>query len=154
MSRILIVALLCVSLAGCGRIGSSGLNPFNWFRSGEPEAEGLVPAAALARTETRPLVEEVTDLVVERVPGGALVRARGRTPATGWHTGALVREPGQSGGGILALSFRAEAPETPVAQAGPASRRLVAARYLSDQDLAGVGQIRVISRTNIRSARR
>lgn len=155
MVRVILAASVCLVLAGCGGIGSSAFNPMNWFRSGGEEAtEALVPAEALQRRDSRPLVEEVTDLVVERVPGGAIVRARARVAATGWYGAALVPEPERSGPGVLAYTFRAQEPAVPVPQAGPASRRLVAATFVSDQELLGIRQIQVASRSNIRTARR
>ena len=155
MARIIAAASVLLLLAGCGGgFGASSFNPMNWFRSGGAETEALVPVAALERRDTRPLVEDITDVAVERVPGGAILRARARVAATGWYGADLAAEPARSGAGVLAFSFRAQPPDAAVPQAGPASRRLVAGIFLSEEDLAGVRQIQVISRTNIRTARR
>lgn len=146
---------MCLILAGCGGFGSSSLNPANWFRSSSSEAnQDLVPASFVNRRDIRPLVEEITDLVVERVPGGAVIRARARVTATGWHSAALVAEPERAGPGVMAYSFRALAPAEPVRQSGAASRLVVAGTFVSDQELLGIRQIQVVSRTNIRTARR
>lgn len=153
MVRIIAAASAFLLLTGCG-IGSSAFNPLNWFRSGGEETEALVPANALERRDTRPLAEEVTAIAIDRVPGGAILRARARVAATGWWGADLAAEPERSGQGVLAFSFRALPSDVAVPQYAPASRQLVAGVYLSDEELLGVRQIRVISRTNIRSARR
>lgn len=153
MARIIAAATALVLLAGCGGgIGSSSLNPFNWFRGGEEARETFVPPTA--QQDSRPLVEEVTDIVVERVPGGAILRARGRVAATGWFAADLVAEPERSGAGVLAFTFRAVPPPVPAGVTGSASRLVVAGVYLSDEDLFGIGQIQVAAQTNIRTARR
>ena len=155
MARIIAAASVLLFLAGCGGgAGLGSLNPFNWFRSGGDEVETLVAPRQIDRRDTRPLAEEITDIAVERVPGGAILRVRARVAATGWHGADLAADPARSGEGVLTFTFRARPPEAPVPQAGPASRRLVAAVFLSEGDLAGVRQLRVVSRGNIRSARR
>lgn len=155
MARIIGATAVALLLAGCGGgIGSSALNPFSWFRSGGSETEALVPSGAINRRDPRPLAERVTDLAVERVPGGAIVRARAEVAATGWYGADLALEPSRSGAGALALTFRALPPPSPVRPGGPAARVLVAGTFLSDNDLAGVSQIQVISRTNVATARR
>ncbi|MDJ1007018.1 MAG: hypothetical protein QNJ13_04265 [Paracoccaceae bacterium] len=153
MARIIFAASFCVLLAGCGGIGSSALNPATWFRASEPEPEALVPAGALERRDPRPLVEEVTGVVLETVPGGAVLRARGRVTATGWFAPDLVAEPQRAGPGVLVYSFRAAPPPDPVPPASAASRAVVAGVFLSEGELAGVRQIQVFARTNVRAAR-
>ena len=80
---LLLVAALV--LTSCGRIRDSRINPFNWFGRAEArqldgsESNPLIPRrSALAAREvpdTRTRVGSVTNLVVERLPGGAIIRA-------------------------------------------------------------------------------
>ena len=71
------LVLLVGLLSGCATVRESRFNPFNWFGSDE---ESLSPIDV--ENERRPLVAEITSLVVERTPGGAIVRANsfGRAP--------------------------------------------------------------------------
>jgi hypothetical protein len=139
-------------LSGCG----SNLNPFNWFGQGEQvqmvDAEGLpVPVDA------RGLMAEVVSLEIERAPGGAIVRATGLPPTQGWWDGGLVpvdRDERPDEDGVLAYEFRVFAPAAQTRISTPQSREVVVGRFVSNQTLQGVRQIRVIAQGNARAARR
>lgn len=141
------LAMGCVlTLAGCGGgLGSSSFNPFNWFRAEEP-AEAIVPVAA-AR-DTRPLASRITDIAVDPVPGGVILRARA-VAGRGWYGADLVLDPARSLGGTLAYTFRATAPEGP----GASSGALLAGIFISDADLLGISSLAVIGRENGLTAR-
>ena len=86
MARAVIAAVLVLSTAvGCARVSDSRLNPFNWF-GGSTESTGLAPDGGFAEIapDRRNLVDQVTQLRVERTPGGAVIRATGLPPRAGF----------------------------------------------------------------------
>lgn len=150
-----------VGLGACGRVRDSRLNPFNWFGQSRSEEPTLAPAEGYqANVDTRPVVDQVTALQVDRVPGGALVTATGLPQTQGHWAAALIAEAtGPSGrplrdGATLGFEFRVAPPETPTRSGPPQSRELTATVYLTDQDLTGVRTITVKGLRNQRSARR
>jgi len=138
-----------------GSFGSGGnLNPLNWFRT-DPGEETVEAVNFEQPVDERPLVAEITTLVIERMPGGAIVRATGLPPEQGWHTAELVSENGEEPvDGVLTYAFRAVPPVTSTRVSTQQSRELTVARFLSDFDLADVRQIRVVGARNARVARR
>lgn len=149
--RILIVVLaLATGLGGCARIGESRLNPFNWFGQSEP-----APVRVAARpADPRPPVAQVTDLAIERAPGGAILRATGLPPTQGWYAAALVRNGDIGADGVLSFTFRAVPPPEPQRVSTPWSRELTVAVYLPDAVLAQVRAIQVSGAANARVVRR
>lgn len=150
---------LVLSLTACsgGSFGSGGrLNPLNWFggNSGAERRASLEPRRGYAATrEYRPLVDQITDLTVERTPTGVIITATALPPTQGWFNAELVRVQ-QDSTDEAVFEFRVEPPlgTKPV---GPArSREITAGAFLSDQDVAGLGTIRVIGARNTQSARR
>lgn len=152
-ARLLTLATV-LAVSGCG-FSESRLNPFNWFRSG-PEAKTAEPVQIVVREDTRPLVAQITNLVVERTPGGAIIRATALPPEQGWFDAGLVAEfrGDQPEDGVLAYSFRANPPQAPTRVSTVQSRELTAAVFVSDIVLASVRQIRVTGALNSRTARR
>lgn len=132
-----LMAVLVLSLAGCGTVRDSAVNPANWFGRA---AEAPSRAAADA-VDPRPLVA-VTALEVASSAGGAIVEARGLPPAQGWWGADLVMV---DDGDPATLAYELRAVPVPVARRiGPApSRELVVAAFASDAALAGVRRIRV-----------
>ncbi|MEQ8923308.1 MAG: hypothetical protein RLO38_22420 [Roseovarius confluentis] len=145
---------MAVALSGCG-FGQSRLNPFNWFRSG-PQTETLAPVTLEQRQDNRPLVALVTELTVERTPGGAIIRAAGLPPQQGWYDAELVNEDrdGRPIDGVLTYSFRARPPLEPTRVSTVQSRELTVAVFVSEITLAGTREIRVTGSQNSRAARR
>ena len=150
MKSWMVLCAACLALSACGGLRSSALNPANWFGSND-EAE-VIPADVEVVRDPRPVINEITRLSVETVPGGAIVHARGAVTSPGWFAADLVRDPGRSGAGVATFAFRAVPPEAPGSGTGSA-RIITAATYLSDADLEAVREIRVYSATNMRSAR-
>jgi hypothetical protein len=147
-----ILALVALTgLAGCG--GGLNLNPFTWFGDGEDEVRRLEAVDLGASAETRPLVVQVTSLVVERVPGGIIVRATGLPPTQGYFDAGLTLE-GPVDGGVLPLAFRASPPPEPQAVSTVASREIVVGYYLADRELDGATRISVRGGRNALVARR
>ncbi len=168
--RITVSALLVSTLVltGCG----TNLNPLNWFGGGtsEPRApvaendNPLIPERTGLFSSRRDrlavyngtAVETVTDLTVERVPGGAIIRATGVAAVQGIYDVRLTpaNEDEVPEDGIL--TYRLEALRSADgARAGtPASREVTAARKVTDRQLAGVSRIRVEGVTNAQVSRR
>lgn len=148
--RPVLAVLLVVALSGCGGFKESKLNPFNWFK--RSEARMMVEVSA-GVADPRPLVETVLDLVVEPIPGGAIVRARGLPPTQGWWDAELVPVP-QEETGLLVYEFRIMQPAEPKDVNVPRSREVDVALYVSDYKLEFVSEIVVQGATNARSAHR
>lgn len=153
-----------VLLAGCG---SSSLNPFNWFGKSQSESESvstntntLIPTrSGFRRRDTEyqgRAVDQITGLVIERVPGGAIVRVNGVAFAQGSYD--VVMEPENIDElpvkGVLTYTLKALLPSKYRQQGNTTSREISAAHYVSDQTLNGVRSIRVLGAKNARTARR
>lgn len=148
--RPLFAVTLIVALASCGAMKDSKLNPFNWFKRSEPRAMVDVSGDPV---DQRPLVETVTDLVVEPIPGGAIVRARGLPPTQGWWDAELVPKPSDDPG-LLVYEFRIMQPPEPQDVNVPRSREVDVAIYVSNIKLEFVSEVVVQGATNARSAHR
>ncbi|MBI1219367.1 MAG: hypothetical protein GC186_12540 [Rhodobacteraceae bacterium] len=159
MKKPLLAALvLTLALGACSGFRQSRMNPFNWFggsKKAAPVAVDPATGVALAPADTRDLVAEVETLVVERRPGGAIIRATGLAPTQGWWNAALaVENDGKPVKGVLTYRFVISPPlgATPVST--PQSREVTVAIYLSDAQMDGVTQITVTGLNNARSSRR
>ena len=150
VSRRHLVLGLGLALAGCGAVGKSKLNPFNWFRKSEPRETIVLPET---QGDPRPLVDTVLSMAVEPIPGGAVVRARGVTPTQGWWDAELVGQPVDENG-VLIYEFRLVPPVGKTDVNTQASREIDVAIYISDVKLENVREIVVQGATNARSARR
>ncbi|MBD3764687.1 MAG: hypothetical protein IE927_08130 [Rhodobacterales bacterium] len=147
--RIGILALAAfLALGGCG----TRLNPFNWF-GGSQTAQVPVQAEVQIAADPRPTVDQVTALVIEPLPGGAILRATGLPPTQAFWNAELVEEPSDDPA-VLLFRFVAVPPDAPARVSTVPSREIVAAVYLSDQDLAGIRTITVTGRDGARSLRR
>lgn len=176
MKRVILsLTLISFVLAGCGAVRESRLNPFNWFGRSEPvqtqteeEKNPLIPdrsrplisflgAGNADLPDTTTPITSVTELVVERVPGGAIVRATGLDPVQGAFNVNLAplddnEQPDENG--ILNYELKRD---RQIVRSGPGpvqTREVTAARFVSDQKLAGVRTIRVLAETNARQVRR
>ncbi len=146
----LLAALLCVLLAGCGGFRDSGLNPLNWFGQSQPKETIVLPEE---EQDPRGLIDTVLTLVVEPVPGGAIVRARGQTPTQGWWQAELVPLPVDDRGALV-FEFRLLPPVTDTRTSTPQSRQIDVAIFVSNFKLEPVREIVVQGASNARSARR
>lgn len=150
MLRPVLAATLVVALAGCGSLRETKLNPFNWFKRSEVR---VAVDVAEDPSDLRPLVETVVDLVVEPIPGGAIVRARGLPPTQGWWDAELVLTPNEDPT-VLVYEFRIMQPDRPQDVNLPQSREIDVAIFVSDYKLEFVNEVVVQGATNARSARR
>ncbi|WP_420567789.1 hypothetical protein [Thalassovita sp.] len=164
---LLTLTVAALVLSGCG---NSRLNPFNWFGRGQPAAPVAVsgetnPLIPLGRNG-RPLTKEapylgapiaqVTEVRVERVPGGAIVRATGIGHyQQSFDVQLTPLNDGQAVNGTISYRFDAYVPPAGNRVVGaPSSRQLTAAAFLTDNELAGVRKIRVESKGNALESRR
>ena len=173
MMRPFVSVMLCgaLFLGGCG-FGQSRLNPVNWFGSTQEESvqtataeeiNPLIPerSGMFQRSRARVAVyqgtpvEAVSSLVIERVPGGAIIRASGIAASADVFdvqlTAANDEEPVD---GVLTYRLEGVSPSPARVIGNARQREVIAARSLTDQQLAGVRTIRVEARTNAQSSRR
>jgi hypothetical protein len=168
------LTLLLVSsltLAACGAVRDSRVNPFNWFGQARaesvettastnpliPKGRGLFSSAA-ADEEIylgRPF-EQVTNLTIERVPGGAIVRATGLAARQGIYAVQLTpeNEAEEPVDGVLTYRLEGIRPGRNTAVGTVPTREVIAARRLTEQQLRGVRSIRVEGAQNALVSRR
>lgn len=170
--RITLSALLVSSmvLSGCG-LRESVVNPFNWFGRSQPapvaeaeETNPLIPTRsglfARKRAEEETYIgkpfEEIVELKVERVPGGALIRATGLAARQGIYAVQLTpaNEDETPVDGVLTYRLEGVRRDYPTAVGTKPSREVTAGRKVTDQQLRGVSTIRVEGQLNAREARR
>ena len=171
LMRISLSVLLVASmgLGACGIVRDSALNPTYWFgRSAsvpvaEESTNPLIPAetglfasrrAANAVYIGTPF-DEIVDLTIERVPGGAVIRATGRAARQGTFSVQLTPENKDKlpVKGVLTYRLEGIAPTNTATGSAP-TREVTTARKLSTQELRGVRTIRVEGLRNARVARR
>ena len=105
-------------------------------------------------TDPRPRVAQVTALVIEQTPTGAIIRATGLPPTQGWYAAALVPETDEPVNGEMVYVFRAVPPATPQPVSTQQSRELTVARAISRPMLAQLRVVRVVGTQNALAARR
>lgn len=144
-TSVIMGAVMLGLLAGCGAVSDSRLNPLNWFG----RSEKVEPVITEVAGDPRPLVTQIIDLRLERVPGGAIIRATGLPERQGFFDGELVAaNRGVPEDGILGYQFRVSAPEGATAPGTPQSREMIVGLFVSDQTLAGVRRIQVNAAQN------
>jgi len=145
-NRLILGLAVVAMLAGCGRVADSKLNPMNWFG----RSEKVAVDTAVIPQDPRPLVTEVTDLRLERVPGGAIIRATGRPDRQGYFDGELVLANAATVAETRTLSyqFRVLPPKTATRPGTPQSREMIVGLFVSDQRLAGISRIQVSGASN------
>jgi hypothetical protein len=158
MPKTLIAAIaLSFALSACGGFRESRFNPFNWFGRSESRASSQAEDF-LPRTDPRPFVEAVTELAIEPIPGGAILRARGLPPTQGFWAAELVAYEGSAENpvppGTLIFDFRLAPPPVALRQGQPQSREIDVAIYLTDNQLAEIGTIVVRGQRTERVIRR
>ncbi len=166
-SALLVSALV---LSGCARVSESRFNPLNWFgrASVEPVQDAnvnpLIPTStggifanrrAARAAVVAPLAAQVSDLTVERVPGGALIRATALSDTVGAF--AVSLEPVNDGmpvDGVLTYELRALTASAGRVPMPERARSHVAAVHVTDGDLEGVRLIRVQATRNAATSTR
>lgn len=150
------LVLLCaaLTLAGCGTIRESRINPMNWFgESRQSERPDLGRTSSVI--DNRPMVPEVSTLVIERTSSGAIIRAEAVMPTAGWWDPELLTENfGRPVDGVLTLRFVAAAPREPVPAPNVAARTITAVYAINQADLDTIAEIVVTGQGNARRIRR
>lgn len=162
----ILILVAALGLSAC----SSRLNPMNWFGGSEEvdltaedkaKVNPLIPkdgpnllGKRSGETYIGDPVARIDELRVERIPGGAIIRVEGLATVQGAYAAKLdPRNDGDVVKGVL--SYDLKAVQNPRYRVGPeATRQLVVALKLTDQQLQGVRTIKVYSRENARQARR
>lgn len=169
--RKLVLASLVVttSLAGCATVRDSRANPFNWFGGSDAAAADVTPNTDTVNTlipqrrsffDRAPappypgtLVQQVTELNARQVPGGAVVEVTGIFRSVASFDVRLVEVPTEDET-TLSYEMRAIQPQAGEGQGTPRVRTVTAAIRLTNQQLAGITTIRVISQGNTRTTTR
>ena len=157
-------------LTACG-LRESVVNPFNWFGRSQSEpiavpenVNPLIPRRSplFSRRASdeddyagRPF-EEIVDLKVERVPGGAIIRATGLAARQGRYEVRLTPATDDETpvDGVLTYRLEGVEPGFNTAAGTKPTREVTAGRKVTDQMLRGVNVIRVEGSLNARTARR
>ncbi len=146
---------LVLALGGCASIRDSRVNPFNWFGQSSEVATLTPDGGWTTQLDNRALAAEISDMAVERYPGGAIIRAAGIMPTQGWWDAELVAQnEGRPLDGVLTYEFRVAAPRTQTRVSTPQSRTVSAGLRITDRRLDGVRTIVVRGAQNARSVRR
>lgn len=136
---------LCVPLAACGGASRDDGNAppgerrgvLGFFLNDGPDIRDTVA----------PLAPQVISVSVDRTPGGVILNTVGLPPRQGYWEAELVPTPSEDAR-ILAFEFRLRPPLEPTRVSTQRSREVVAGIFLTDQTLAGVREIRVVSASN------
>ena len=172
MRKTLIVLLVSsLTLTACGYVRDSRVNPFNWFGQSESEpteqevnTNPLIPKGSglfQRRAETdavyvgRPF-EQVTQLKIDRIPGGAIIRATGLAERQGIYSVQLTpaTEDETPVDGVLTYRLEGVRPSRATPVGAQPTREVTAARRVTDSQLRGVRSIRVEGLQNAQVARR
>lgn len=150
---------LCLAISGCAQISGSRFNPLNWFGPSQnvaQPADAAAPDAALrplvpenrqvAITDARVLVGQITELRIEPLPSGAIIRATGIAATQGFFNAELV--PVGVENGRLTLEFRVESPTGFAPTGTVATRRITVAYEIDTAGLADIRSIRVQAAQN------
>ncbi|WP_322865787.1 hypothetical protein U5922_006030 [Aquicoccus sp. G2-2] len=162
---ILVLLLASMTLAACGSMRDSRINPFNWFGRSRAEAPAtaentnpLIPKRSNMFQRRAPgpyaglTVDQVTALKIERAPGGAIVHVTGVAATQGSYDVKLVKEDSDRAD-TLVYTLKALVP--PRQRVGTElSRELTAATFVTTNDLSGIRTIRVLGARNARSTSR
>jgi hypothetical protein len=156
---LLAMLALTLTLSACATVRESRFNPLNWFGRSEARAARSVPADAYTpAADPRPLVDQVTAMTIEAIPGGAILRATGLPPTQGFWDAELVPVEGTEANpiedGVLVFDFRIWPPPYAARVGTGPSRQIEVATYLTRNDLDGITRIVVRGARTERVTRR
>ncbi len=157
-------------LGACASVRESRVNPLNWFGQSRsapvaqevntnpliPRSGGLFSRSTDDETYAGTPFEQVTNLTIERVPGGAIIRATGLAARQGIYQVQLTPENEDELPVEGMLTYRLEGlrPSRPTPVGAVPTREVIAARRVTDQQLLGVTRIRVEGQLNAQVSRR
>ena len=162
-----ILLVSSIALTSCGRVADSRLNPLNWFGRAEAvevsdkEVNPLIPQKRESifdrQAEEYPgtAVLTISDVKIERVSGGAIIRVLGTAQTQGAFEARLTPENEDELPVDGVLTYRLEAIQPAGYRQGTTrSREMNIARFRTDQDLTGVRTIRIVGQNNAMQVRR
>lgn len=167
-----ILLISTLTLTACGSVRDSRINPFNWFGQSRsvsvqaentnpliPEKRGIGLFSGLREQDANYVgipFEQVKDLTIERVPGGAIIRATGLAARQGYYAVQLTpaNEDELPVEGVLTYRLEGVRPNKNTNVGTVPTREVIAARRITDQDLRGVRSIRVEGQLNALVSRR
>ena len=141
---------LLLPLAACGGRGDEAAETASEERRGF--LSNIFGRNSEDTVQEQPLVPQVISVNLERLPGGVILRTVGLPPQQGYWDANLVELPSDDAG-VLVLGFFLTPPDRATRVSTQQSREVLAGIRLSDQDIAGIREIRVISATNSLSRR-
>ena len=151
--------MVLFSLAGCGWFGGAAppddiTTPIEEDNPLIPKRSGIFAPDPEDNVYQGTTIDAILDLAVERVPGGILILATGRSATQGAYNARLtpVNLDGAPENGVLTYQFQAE--YMPGAGGAPETREVTVARRLTDQELGNTRTIRVEARQNALQKRR
>lgn len=170
--RVFLSLTAMTALAGCGGFRNSRANPRNWFggaRTQDVPAEAtpeqinpLIPEREDSIFRRRrdedayegTLVDQITSLEIEPTSDGAIVRVEGRTLRQDAYDVRLESDSdGEPVNGLL--EFRLKAIQPAGAPQGPTgARTVIAAAFVSAQDIAATQTVRVLAARNLQESKR
>lgn len=145
-----------IVLTSCTAVRDSRFNPFNWFGSSE-QSNTLAPEGGYAtQRDSRPLVDNVVSMRIDRTPEGAIVTVVGLPPTQGFWDGELVpvSKTERPENGVLVYDFRIRRPFERTSVVNQRSREVTVAHFISTAKLDGVRTITVRGTKTQRSSRR
>jgi len=166
---LLLVSSLLVTACG---FSDSRINPLNWFGQSRSETiaqdaapvNPLIPSKkgnfASFRKKAPPYAgvpfEQVTNLTVEQVPGGAIIHATGLAARQGIYSVQLTpaNEDEEPVDGVLTYRLEGVRPARATTIGAKPTREVIAGRRLTDRQLRDVRTIRVEGQLNAQVARR
>ena len=168
------VLILTANLSACGESHNSTLGLMNWFgdnRTSKTASEQTEAKNPLLAETKRGLfkmkpnrdavylgtkIDQVTDLVIESVPGGAVIRATGLASEQGVFQVQLTPTTDDETPVNGVLTYRLEGIHPPTARnvGSNHTRTVVAARALTDQELSDVRRIRIEAARNAQTSLR
>ncbi|MGJ8627821.1 MAG: hypothetical protein ACSHXB_12755 [Sulfitobacter sp.] len=167
-----ILLVSTITLTACGAVRESRINPFNWFGQSRseaiqspkntnpliPEKSGGIFSSLRAQDAVYAGIpyEQVTNLTIERVPGGAIIRASGLAARQGYYAVQLTpaNEDELPVDGVLTYRLEGVRPSVNTPAGTTPTREVIAARRVTDQTLRGVRTIRVEGQQNALVSRR
>lgn len=162
MQRKTLGYLVCAMLvlAGCGRMGDSGMNPMRWF-GGSPKPQTLAPKGGypVASSDDRVPVAHVAGAKWQPLYEGRMLVVNGLAASKGWWDVALVTEvPMPSGrirpdeNGVLRLRLVGKPPPPDTFAAAnapdPASDMLTVALTIPNAALPQLREVVITGATN------
>jgi hypothetical protein len=141
---------LVMFVSACG----TRLNPFNWFGEAEPAPPAEATQQLPTTEDRRLLAQQITELKVDPMPGGVIVRATAVMESQGWWQAELVAREDEPADGAMVYEFRVFPPPQATRVSTPRSRQVTAAVFLSDIRLSTIQSITVQGLTNGLTSRR